>query len=457
MTPPRPPARPEGAGLLTRLRLLRRDLLSAQPERLYRAKMAHVSTPFGASVLVNEAPLVAEVLLRRPQAFPKSPVIADMLRDLLGRSVFVTDGAEWARARALIDPAFAGGRLRQILPAIDAAARAGVARLAPGGAVEIEAATAHIAADAIFRALFSRPIEDEVAATIFAAFRAYQRSAPLLSPLALIRAPGWLPRLRPGRRHARLIRSLVAGLVAERAAAIAAGGAPDDLATRIMTARDPAGQGFSAAEMLDQVAIFLLAGHETSAAALAWALWLLATHPAAQERVAAEGAALPPRAGLADLDRLGFTRAVLRETLRLYPPVPMLVRETAGRECFRGRALGPGTLVLVSPWHLHRHRALWRDPDGFDPGRWAGPAPARTAYLPFGAGPRLCPGAGFAMAEGVLVLARIAAAFVLSPAEGPPPRPVAQLTVRSGNGIRLVLAPRGGAALSPDRAAPGRD
>ena len=174
-----------------------------------------------------------------------------------------------------------------------------------------------------------------------------------------------------------------------RAAEIRAGTAPDDLATKIMTTADPlTGECFASAEMVDQVAIFFLAGHETSASALGWALYLLATHPEVQERVAAEAAALRPEFGV--VGSLRFTRDVFREALRLYPPVPMLVRETAGPEEFRGRAVKRGAQVVISPWHLHRHERLWERPDEFDPDRWAGEGKeaAREGYLPFSRGAR---------------------------------------------------------------------
>jgi cytochrome P450 len=131
--------------------------------------------------------------------------------------------------------------------------------------------------------------------------------------------------------------------------------------------------------------------------------------------------------------------------MRLYPPVPMFVRETRAAETFRGRVLAPGAQVVISPWHLHRHERLWDNPDGFDPARWEtenGRACQRQAYIPFSAGPRVCPGAGFAMAEGPLILALLVRAFRFQPADGPPVVPVAQLTVRSRDGIRLRITPR---------------
>ena len=290
--PPKPPARPDRVSLFTHLRLFRRDILSAQPARLYRAWMAAFRTPFFRSYLCNDPVLIRRVLQDRPADFPKSQRITEGLAPLLGRSVFVTNGEEWLRQRRIIDPAFEGGRMRAAFPAILAAGQAAVARL-PEGEVEIEAAASHAAADVIFRTLFSLPIEDRVAQAVFHEFRTYQRTQPILNLAAFLPLPAWVPRLhrRATRASAATIRRLIGQMTAARAAAIAAGAAPDDLATRIMTTPDPVtGSRFSTPEMVDQVAIFFLAGHETSASALSWALYLLAANPSAQARVAVEAA-----------------------------------------------------------------------------------------------------------------------------------------------------------------------
>ncbi|MEI4470627.1 cytochrome P450 [Frigidibacter sp. MR17.24] len=450
--PPKPEARPDRVGLLRYLRLFRADILSAQPARLYRAWMAEFRTPFFASYMCNDPDLVDLVLKSRPGDFPKSDRVREGLAPLLGRSVFVTNGATWERQRRIIDPAFEGGRLRDTFPAMWAASGAAAARLqaqaGAEGVVEIEAEASHAAADIIFRTLFSIPIEHETAAAVFHEFRRYQRTQPLLNLAAFLPLPRWLP--RPHRRAVRAsaarIRALITALTAARAAEIAAGTAPDDLATKIMTMADPVtGARFGIDEMVDQVAIFFLAGHETSASALGWALYLLACDPAAQDRAAAEAAAFPQTPGFADLSRLAFTRNVFREALRLYAPVPMMVRETTRPETFRDRAVAPGAQVVISSFHLGRHERIWDDPDRFDPDRWTRPEtrPAsRAGYLPFSAGPRVCPGAGFAMAEGVLMLAAILARVRLEPVPGAVPVPVAHLTVRARDGIRLRVIAR---------------
>lgn len=451
--PPMPQHRPDRVPFWKHLAMFRDDILSTQPARLYRAKMAEVKLPFLHSVMVNTPDLVRLVLQDRPRDFPKSDRVREGLRLLLGESVFVTNGAKWERQRRMIDPAFEGGRLRDTFPAMWDAAQASAARLC-AGEMEIEAEMSHAAADVIFRTLFSIPIEDEIASEVYHTFRAHQRSAPILNPAALIRLPGWMPRPFPRatRDTAARIRALITRLTMARMDAIRAGTAPDDLATKIMTTRDPVtGDMFNTEEMVDQVAIFFLAGHETSASALGWALYLVASHPDWQARLAQEAQGLrphiadgtPPDFGI--LKQFPLIRDTFREALRLYPPVPMLVREAACPEVFRSRKLGKGTQVIVSPWHMGRNEAIWPDPHDFRPERWqeaGNRACARDAFIPFSAGPRVCTGAGFAMAEAVLILARLLADWEFAALPGKVPVPMAHMTVRARDGIWLDLRAR---------------
>jgi cytochrome P450 len=431
------------------MRLFRQDILSAQPAKLYRAWMAEFRTPFFHSYLINDPKLIRTVLKERPDDFPKSDRIGAGLRPLLGDSVFLTNGAQWKRQRRIIDPAFEGGRLRDTFPGIVAAGESAVARLtvqADDTPQEIEAITSHLAADVIFRTLFSIPIEDATALQVFEQFKAYQRSQPILNLAAFVRGPRWMPRFfrRNTRATARSIRHLITQLTQERLVKIDAGIAPDDLATKIMTTKDPeTGDTFSTGEMVDQVAIFFLAGHETSASALAWTLYLLALHPEWQDRLAIEAKQFG--GNFADLSKLSLTRDVYREALRLYPPVPMMVREASRPETFRDRKIKTGAQVVLSPWHLHRHTRIWDNPDGFDPARWttaAGQQSARDAYMPFSSGPRVCTGAGFAMIEGVVLLAMLLSKYRFTCEDCPEPVPVAHLTVRAKDGIWLRITSR---------------
>ncbi|MDA1154408.1 MAG: cytochrome P450 [Proteobacteria bacterium] len=447
--PPKPVARPDKVSLWRYMRLFRQDILSAQPAWLYHAWMAEFRTPFFRSFLVNDPALLREVLKDNPDAYPKSDRIGAGLRPLLGNSVFLTNGAQWRAQRRIIDPAFEGGRLRDTFPSIVAAGQAGCDRfaaMADDTPRAIDAAASHIAADVIFRTLFSLPIEDETAGEVYHRFQAYQQAQPILNLAAFLPRLRWMPRFfRPGvRGQARAIRRLIADLTQARLDQIAAGTAPDDLATKIMTTADPeTGKTFTKGEMVDQVAIFFLAGHETSASALAWALYLLATHPDWQDKVAAEAATFEAR--FSDLSRLATTRDVFREALRLYPPVPMMVRQASKPTIFRSRRVPAGAQIVLSPWHLHRHDRIWDAPDAFDPARWqdgATKTAQRDGYLPFSAGPRMCSGAGFAMIEGVVLLAQLVGRFRFAPVAGQVPVPAAHLTVRARDGIMLRITPR---------------
>ncbi|MEO9781093.1 MAG: cytochrome P450 [Sedimentitalea sp.] len=449
MRPPKPPSRPDRVSLWRYGRLFRKDILSAQPARLYRAWMAEFRTPFFRSFLINQPDLLQIVLRERPDDFPKSNRISEGLRPLLGNSVFLSNHETWKRQRRIIDPAFEGGRLRDTFPAMQAAAEAAAARLRQSGQepVDIEPLASHMAADVIFRTLFSIPIEHETAAQVYRLFRDYQRSQPILNLAAFVPLPRWMPRFfsRRTRQTAKEIRALITDLTSARMAQIEAGTAPDDLATKIMITADPAtGERFSTEEMVDQVAIFFLAGHETSASALAWALYLLAISPDWQDRVAAEAQDWG-EGTFSQMSWLRLSRDVFREALRLYPPVPMMVREAQCTEQFRNREVPKGAQIVMSPWHLHRHERLWDRPDDFDPDRWHtdnGRSCQRSAYMPFSAGARVCPGAGFAMVEGPLLLSTLLRDVRVEPVLDREPVPVAHLTVRAKDGIWLRVSRR---------------
>ncbi|MEM8978204.1 MAG: cytochrome P450 [Pseudomonadota bacterium] len=443
MIAPKPEPRAEKVSLWRYFRLFRQDILSAQPERLYTAKMAVFKTPFFRSFMINEPDLIAEVLKARPDDFPKSERIGEGLRPLLGKSVFLTNGETWKAQRRIIDPAFEGGRIKAAYPAMFEAAERAVVALQGKSKIDIERHASQAAADVIFRTLFSMPIEDRVASEVYAAFQAHQRAQPILNLAAFVPLPAWMPRPRRKevRQTAQIIRRLIAQLCDERAAEIKANRAPADLATKIMTTPDPqTGRCFETQEMIDQVAIFFLAGHETSASALAWSLYLLAASPDWQDEVASEVSGVD-LSDFSELSKLKLTHNVFREALRLYPPVPMMVRAAQQTEHFRKCDIKPGDQIVISPWHLHRNGRYWDTPDHFDPSRWDVTSRCpREAYKPFSSGPRVCPGAGFAMVEGPLLLARLVQSYRFEPCNTPVP--VAHLTVRSRDGIALKVSAR---------------
>lgn len=187
----------------------------------------------------------------------------------------------------------------------------------------------------------------------------------------------------------------------------------------------------------------ILAGHETTATALFWSLYLLALDPVAQEQLAAEATQVPAD-GEADLGRLKFTRAVVDETMRLYPPAFLIARSALGADEIAGMAIARNDVILIAPWLLHRHEKLWRDPNAFVPERFLAPAPPpdRFAYLPFGAGPRVCIGAHFALVEATLALARIIAAFRVTLLDKEPIMPMGVVTTQPDRSPMFQITPR---------------
>ena len=448
----------------------RRSWLEALYARSYVMKMGEVHLPGVDLYMVNEPSLVRHVMVDAALTqFPKHPMLGEALRPLLGDSIFTTNGAAWQRQRTLMDPSFEAARVKVVYGRMREAALAMAERLArvPEGAVhDVEVEMTHVAADIILRTILSQPLDGETAQRIFAAFARYQTIAPrLLMPtffgLGWLR-PWWLA--GQARDAAREIRALLATLIAPRHAAAATGDTGgDDLLGSLLRTRDPqTGAGFGFEELVDQVAMLFLAGHETSASALSWSLHLLANSPEVQERLADEARtrldlSSDDPSGIRDL---ALARNVFRETLRLFPPVGFLARQCTRAQQMRGKRVAAGASVVVSPWLIQRHRQLWARPDEFDPdrygaegsgedpgdaegerGRMGDVPPAREslrrAYLPFGMGPRVCIGAAFAQQEAALVLAVLARQFRFAPAPGPAPEPIGRLTIRAAAGIRL--------------------
>jgi cytochrome P450 len=239
--------------------------------------------------------------------------------------------------------------------------------------------------------------------------------------------------------------SFVAMLMAERRAAGKPEGAPpSDLFDLMGAARDPeTGDAFTDEQLGDQVATMILAGHETTATALFWALYLLALDSTSQDQLAAEVQNATVN-GTLDVERLKFTRAVVDETMRLYPPAFLIARAAAGPDTIAGRPVKKKDVILIAPWLLHRHEKLWRDPNAFIPSRFmpGTPAPDRFAYLPFGVGARVCIGAHFALVEATLALAKMIDAFRIELLDKAPVIPVGVVTTQPDRSPMFRITPR---------------
>jgi len=430
----------------------RRSWLDALYERSYRMRLGEVHLPGLDMYMVNEPQLVRRVMSEEAVRFPKSALLGEALQPLLGESIFTTNGEQWRQQRDMMDPAFAQARLALAFPVMREGTAAMMERLAqlPDGAqYDLEVEMTHVTADIIFRTIFSVPMAGADARRIFAAFSRFQAIAPrlMLPSIYGVRWLVWPWDVWRSRAAAREIRGLLEKLMRPRYDANVAGQPPAhaDILQSFMEARDPAtGKAFSFDELVDQVAMLFLAGHETSASALTWALHLLAHAPDIQERAHQEVMQQVGSRAVEspDLRNLELLRNVFRETLRLFPPVGFVAREAAQGCTLRNKPVPQGATVVVAPWLIHRHRELWNEPDAFDPDRFAGEGSReslRQAYLPFGMGPRVCLGATFALQEATLILAELLRTYRLVPVAGHVPQPVGRLTIRSANGVRLHL------------------
>lgn len=405
--------------------------------------------------LVNQPAAVRQLMVEQVEQFPKHPFTLWVLQPLIGRAIFSVNGAEWERQRRLVDQAFQVAQLQRVFPQMEGATNALIARLDPladGRSLAIDAEITLVAADVIVRTILSRPLAGAEAAVIFDDFARYQRRAGQAMMLRFLRLPqGLLQRYLA--THAGRIRAWIRAAIEARLAASMAGrvnGSPD-LLQALLEAHDPVTDSrFSLEELVDQVCFLFLAGHETSASALAMAVYLLAQVPEAQARLRQEVidalAGQQGPLGFEALRQLPYGTALFNETLRLYPPVSFFIREARQEVDLVEERCPVGSLLTISPWVIQRHMQHWSDPHGFRPERFLVEEAsaderrlAREAFLPFGLGPRKCPGAAFALQEALLVLAELVRRFEILPDPDHSPDLVARLTLRSVNGVRVKL------------------
>ena len=420
-------------------------------EKSYSMKMGHIHQRGTDIYMVNEPSLVKRVLTTEAALFPKQDLMHQLLEPLLGSSIFTTNGPVWERQRRLVDQALAQSRLQVVFPSMLHSVEHLLSRLAPlanGRSLEIDAEMTCVTADVMFRTILSQPLEQADANAIYQAFLSFQNQAQRAAILLIYGLPAFFQN-RACRKAAAQIRSILAEIVRKRfALAEQKLPLPRDILSGLMEAEDPLqNDRFSYPEVLDQVCMLFLAGHETSASALSWSLYLISHAPDIQARLLEE---ITREVGsrafqYGDTHRLKLVWNVFREALRLYPPVGFIARQAAESQQMRDKQVKQGCPVLVSPWLLHRHREHWDRPDVFDPDRFtseSGRESVRCAFIPFSAGPRVCSGAAFATQEAVLVLAALVRRFQILPDPDHKPKPVGRLTVRSSNGIRVRLLPR---------------
>jgi cytochrome P450 len=449
---PRPP-------LPTRLRsqaesflVLRRNPLELWGEPAYREHVLPGSFLGRKQVLLNDPDGIRHVLLTNQENYIRSPAARRVLQPVLGDGLFLAEGEAWRHQRRVIAPALAPRVLPILIRHIVSVSARVEDEMAAGvRSIELMPVLQRLTLDVAGQSMFSLEMA-RFGADLRALLMRYARDYARIGLLDLLLPPDWTTPLDRGRARFRqdwsaLMDRIIAARVAQADQAGDRTENPRDLFDLLRAARDPeTGLGFGHELLRDEVSTLILAGHETTAVTLFWACYAAARLPDLQRAVAeeADGLDLSPEGAAGSLPKLKATRAFLDEALRLYPPAYLLVRQAVAADRIGDEAIDPGTVISISPWILHRHHAHWSDPDVFDPSRFApgAPAPDRMIYMPFGAGPRICVGAQFALAEGTLVLARLLRRFRLSLPDGGAVLPLGLVTTQPDRPVRFRLTQR---------------
>ncbi|MEZ4299672.1 MAG: cytochrome P450 [Polyangiaceae bacterium] len=444
-----------------------------------RAPVGKISGLAGSVVLIGSPDTVHEVLVEKARLFEKSPVLRMALFPLAGVGLFTSEGDLWKRQRKLMSPIFQVSQIKRFAAQMSECAEQAAAAWRDGETLDIAHETTRIAMAVAGKTLFGIDTFGETdelgealtttlhwtgetalsmrmiaqarlrTAVMLAADRSPDRIAAPLNALAdMMLKPLLLPdrETRAMKRALEVLDRRVSRMIAERRASPAE---RNDLLSRLLNARDEDdGATMSDRQVRDEVLTLFVAGHETTATGLAWAIMLLCQHPEAYARARDEALALPGVPGYEDLPRLPYCLRVFKESLRMYPPVFMFGRQTTTEVEIGGYLLPKGTICISSPFAMHHRSDLWPDPERFDPDRFtpeAESARPRSAYFPFSLGPRTCIGNHFALMEGPLVLASLLrrADFELIDPRGTKADPSATLRPKDGIPVRVKLRAKG--------------
>lgn len=451
--PPAPRPRDRPLGPIGTLFVLRRNPIEIWTQAHFEAPLLMGNSVLGTIAVVSAPAGVRHVLVDNFANYRKDALQRRVLSPGLGEGLLSVEGEAWKSQRRVLAPLFTPRTVASFAAPMAQAADALVGRwqrLRAGHRFDVQKEMARVTLDVLQRTIFSDGLAREPE-DFMAALSRYFETVGRLDPFDLLDMPEWLPRPTHLRNRDTLtfFAEAVDAIVARRKERLEhdAREVPRDLLTLLLEAQDPqTGCGLSEHEVRTNIITFIGAGHETTANTLTWALFLLSQSEEWRARLAREADAVLDGPVETYAESLVETRAVIEEAMRLYPPVASLSREAIGPDDVLGRRIRMGTLVMMVPWILHRHRLLWEDPDGFDPGRFLAGAREkidRFAYIPFGAGPRICIGASFALQEAVIVLAKIMRAFRLEHDANHVVRPVQRITLRPQGGMPMIVHGRG--------------
>jgi cytochrome P450 len=406
---------------------------------------------FGRNLfVVNDPVAIKHVLIDNAANYQKTEITRRILEPGLGKGLITSEGETWRTHRRTMSPSFDIRSIAAYTPVMTTAAAELLARwdsVPAGTAIDVQTAMMEVTLDIISRTMFSNDSDDIVTIMARSAGRYQMEMRPNI--MDMLGWPKWLaslPRRNVASRTLGEFDRVIDRLIEERSRD--PGSYPKDLLARLVAARDEqTGVGMSAQEVRDHVITIFLAGHETTAMALTWTWFLLSQHPAVESKLHAEiDSVLGGRAPThEDLSKLTYTRMVIDESMRIYPPVHTIARQAIGEDTLVGQRIPKGSAVMIAPWLLHRHVKLWENPSVFDPERFSAERSAgraRFSYLPFGGGKRICIGAAFSLAEASILLATLAQRYKLRLAPGHRVEPQGLITLRARYGMKMLLTSR---------------
>ena len=447
------PLRPQSReSIVTLIGAARRNILSIWTAHAFSRPLDYINVLSRQIVICNSPRFVQEAFVKKHPTFQrKSSQMRHALDPLIGDGLFISDQDVWRRRRKIVAPIIHTSRLPEFAPVmIETACETVEEWQARGEGAQIDALAemAHLTAEIICRTIFGRELGHGYANEIVESFSDYQRHIDQIDLPWLFGLPEWLPRLRGRavRRSVRRIHAVLDEIIDGYQARERQG--ETSVIGGLLEARDEDGSPLSKDAIRNEAAVIFMAGHETTANTMAWAWYLISQAPWVVKRLQEElETVLAGKAPtLQDVPRLVYARAIIEETMRLYPPVPILAREAMAAEKLGDLEVRKGALVLVVPWLLHRNPTLWSKPDHFQPERFLpggdGANQSKYGYIPFSIGPRICAGMTFGLNEAILCLAVLAQKFELKLAEGEVVAPVCRLTLRPGDRLPMTLHPR---------------
>ena len=437
------------AGLITTFLLKRRSWLDGLYAKSYKMRAGRVKMPGFDLFVVNDPKEVRKIMIDNVKEFPKSDMLHELLKPLLGVSIFTTNGEVWKKQRELLRPSFEMTRISKVFDLMSSAAADMMDRFRKypdGSIVEVDEHMTFVTADVIFRTIMSSKLDEIKGKEILHAFVTFQEETARTAIRKFFCVPQWLSNILGENKRMKagaVIRKSLSDIIKPRYDSYKNDNYSDILASLLHTVDASSGERFSFEEILDQVSMLFLAGHETTASSLTWTLYCLSLDQDAQQKAYNEIISINKdgKFSISDIKEMKYLTNVFKEALRLYPPVGFFARQSKGEAKIRDKVLQKGSGVVVAPWLIHRHDDFWDAPHEFRPDRHNENIP-KEKYMPFGLGERICIGQGFAMQEAIIILANILREFKLELKDGFVPDVVGRLTVRSANGMMIKMSKR---------------